>query len=174
MTTKLKIAVWVVAASATLGAAMQQGGAKYGPAMYPVPPKPPKTIDEALPVARNLVRMTAGRSPLGWVKSGQRAVIFTEPDAWLEGNYIVLKAMAQAFKERQVEVLFVLPPLKQDWIQVGPTYDVDAFGWSEAVNWINGMLLACTQSRMAARNLLPICSNRAGEVIGLPRWSCRK
>jgi hypothetical protein len=36
------------------------------------------------------------------------------------------------------------------------------------------MLLPCSHARMAARNLLPICSKIAGEVIGLPRWSCRK
>lgn len=133
---KLRIVAWAMVATVAFGAAMQN--AKYPPPLYPVPPEPPQSVAAALPFARKLVRLTAGRTPLGWVKSGQRAVIFTESSAWLEPNYYTLKAMAQAFRERQVAVLFVLPELKQDWVQIGPSYDTDAFGWSEAVNWIEG------------------------------------
>ena len=65
-------------------------------------------------------------------------VIFTEPSAWLEPNYYVLKALVQAFKERQVDALFVLPKLKNDWVTEGEGYDAAAFGWSEGMNFING------------------------------------
>ena len=136
MKTKLTTVIGILAATLALSAAYEAG--KYPPPAYPTPPTPPKTVDEALPVARNLVRQTAGRTPLGRVERGQKAVIFTTNTAWLEPNYNVLKAMVVAFKERQIDVLFVLPQLKQDWVQEGPGYDPAAFGWSEAVGWING------------------------------------
>src|SRR5262249_17721842 len=96
------------------------------------------TVDEALPVARNLVRQTAGRTPLGRVERGQKVVIFATNTAWLEPNFNILKAIVLAFKERQIEALFVLPQLKQDWVQDGPGYDPAGLGGSEAGGWING------------------------------------
>ena len=56
-------------------------------------------------------------------------------------------------------------------VQIGAI--TSAFG-SPALKATSGMLLARVHARIAVRNRLPICSNTAGDVTGLPRWSCGK
>ena len=61
MKRKITIAAGLIVA-ATLAVAAAYEAGKYPPPIYPVPPSPPKSAEEVLPVARNLVRQTAGRS----------------------------------------------------------------------------------------------------------------
>jgi hypothetical protein len=94
-------------------------------------------VQEALPAARKLVRQTGGRTPLGAVNPKERAVIFVSARAWQPPNLLVLQALAQAFKERSVDVLFVLRP--QPTTTRTAATDSEANGYLEEVNWIPGM-----------------------------------
>lgn len=135
MTRGATVAVCVIAALAALSAA---GDGGYPAPRYPIPPTPPVSVAEALPAARKLVRQTTGRTPLGGVKSGERAVIFASSGAWRPPNLVLLRALAKAFKERGVDVVFVLPsPPAED----RPRAETDApgRGYLEAVRWIEGL-----------------------------------
>ena len=106
-------------------------------ARFPGSLKAPRSVEEILPIARKLVRQTAGRTPLGWVRPGERVIIFVSQGGWLEPNLILLKAQIEAFKENEIDVLFVLPALENDRVTIGPGYDTEEFGWTEARGWLN-------------------------------------
>ena len=110
---------------------------QYPAARFPGSLKAPQSAEEILPIARKLVRQTAGRTPLGWVRPGERVIIFVSQGGWLEPNLILLKAQIEAFKENEIDVIFVLPALENDQVTIGPGYDTEEFGWTEARGWLN-------------------------------------
>ncbi|MBI4445115.1 MAG: hypothetical protein HY645_04335 [Acidobacteria bacterium] len=72
----------------------------------------PKSVEEILPFARSAIRQEGGRTPLGLVEPGEHVIIFAGSRSWLEPNFLVLKALASAFRERNIRPLFVLPPAR--------------------------------------------------------------
>jgi hypothetical protein len=128
----------LVSVIAWAGALAAQKKVDYGRPRYPHLAQAPKSAAEALPIVRGLVRTTGGRTPLGLVQPGQRVIIFAGPTLWLERNYVIMDAMIQAFRERQVDAVFVLRALKGDWVSTGPGFDTQKYGWAEGIRWIEG------------------------------------
>jgi hypothetical protein len=74
-------------------------------AEYPAPRYPsygvtPKTVDQVMPFARDAVRQTGGRTPLGLVKQGQTVFIVARAN----DNDLLLDGIKKAYEERGVKV----------------------------------------------------------------------
>ena len=75
----------------------------YPEPRYPAYAAKPKSVDDVMPFARDAVRQTAGRTPLGLVKQGQTVLIV----APASDNDILLDAIKRAYEERGVKVQIV-------------------------------------------------------------------
>ncbi len=72
---------------------------KYPSPRFPSYLKPPKSVAELMPSARAAVRQTAGRTPLGLAKAGQKVLLLVPP----RQDAMVIQAIIAAMKERGVE-----------------------------------------------------------------------
>ncbi|MBI4446361.1 MAG: hypothetical protein HY645_10675 [Acidobacteria bacterium] len=136
------ILTWVAASSCTRQQEQPAQQFSYPSPRYPGYVRPPKTVDDVLPNARQAVRLNWGRTPLGQVNPGERVLIFTSGKAYEEPNFIVLKALVKAFEERNIDAVFVLPAPIADVVRLTDSFGYRGYtsekGYMEAVRWVEG------------------------------------
>lgn len=76
---------------------------KYPNPRYPAYLKPPKSVEDLMPAAREAVRQTAGKTPLGLAKSGQHIGVIST----YGGDLMVKQALVRAYAERGVTADFL-------------------------------------------------------------------
>jgi len=78
-------------------------GSGYPQPRYPSYAAKPQNVEQVMPFARDAVRETAGRTPLGLVKQGQTVLLV----ATAADNPILLEAIKKAYEERGVTTQIV-------------------------------------------------------------------
>ena len=111
-------ALWVVVA--VIGgwvqrAVAQQKGADYPAPRFPVLPKDPTSVEEAMPYARKMAENTAGSFGLGLGASKAGETIVVIPSG--QDNPHILEALRRALSERKVTAVFLrlTPTSATEW-----------------------------------------------------------
>src|SRR5713101_1088633 len=87
-------------AAACSGTSTRTVQKKYPEPRYPSYAAKPKSVDDVMPFARDAVRQTGGRTPLGLVKQGQTVLIV----AAASDEDMLLDGIKKAYEERGVTV----------------------------------------------------------------------
>ncbi len=116
--------------------AQMEEEAAYPEPRFPGYVQPPSSVDEVMPYAQAAVRQTGGRTPLGLIESGKRVALFAGARSLVPPNPLVLKAIVQAYQERDISARIIVPEPPGNEINLGPGWSSE-FGFMEARFWVN-------------------------------------
>ena len=130
------LSVLILGGCATGDETAERSETGYPEPRFPSYLKQPGSLEEAMPYARDAVRQTGGRTPLGQVEPGKTVALFAGERSLIGPNPLVLEALVEAYKELDVKALIVLPETEGNSVRVGTGYTSED-SYMEIDNWIN-------------------------------------
>ena len=132
----------------------KKGEAGYPEARFPSYLQKPQSIEEIMPYARDAVKQTGGRTPLGQIEPGKTVALFAGERALVAPNPLVLKAIIEAYKELEVKAIVVLPEISDISIRLGTGYTSED-SYMEIARWIGYHFLNKEEPRSWLRQKVP-------------------